>query len=175
MRKITLLSNGTQIFTSSAFNYYDEERPLVFDLKDINYVFDGNDFNHVDFELLILKCNSNDQPIMKEVPQMVYVKNVNLEDTRFDNCELTEMYFNNCNFHRSILNAGIFDKCTFLGCNFENVQLPTMTAIECVFSHIDFSNTVIGVGCLFTFCRFEHCQGLERIPADSKQNCVIVD
>ena len=179
MRKITLKHENTIVFTSSNFDNYDEERPLVFDLKEINYSFSQNDFNHVDFCRLWLHGyklgTAIDTSLSKgDLPEMVTFKSVDLQNTRFDFCELLEIYFNGCNFNNAFLNNGYFDKVTFAYCNFSHIHLPATTFIECSFENVNFDTALIASSTLFKYCKFKNCQGLDRIPSDCKQNCLII-
>lgn len=179
MRHIDLFYGDINFFSSISYNIYDEERPpLAIDFKETKCIVENKELNNVDFIKLVLKGLSTDfgSSIRKgDLPDMVYFKNVNFQDSKFDSCDFKEVYFHNCNFARASLANTKFDKCSFVNCNLTGIFLPITTCIECVFSHINFTNVVVGIHCLFSNCRFEHCQGLHTINDNCKLHCVIVN
>lgn len=166
MRQITILNNNKPIFKSYYHGDYDEERPLNYDLAEINYSFENLDFNHVDFCLIELNGNN--------LKQLIYFKYITFDDADFSSAKLTETYFNNCGFIRTRFTGTHFDKCSFVSCNFSNVMFDMIEAIECVFNNVNFTGCVCESS-IFYFCKFINCTNLNAIPENYRQHCTIIN
>ena len=170
MVRVILYNKGCKTFESTGGTVFN--RTATYHLDNLNYRIDDADLSQADFKYLYLKGYSNiekgvdlgdddhrnilllPEDIPRNIivyekregfdfPELIYFRNDNFEKSIFSWCNLSEVYFNTCNFNAVDFERSSFSKCSFINCIFSYSHMKQTIFAECNFSDIDF--TISGI------------------------------
>lgn len=201
MVRVILYNKGCKTFESKGTEF---NSTVTYNLDTLDYCIDNADLRQADFKYLYLKGYSNlkdvenlstddhrnifllPEDIARDIiingkkegfdfPKLIYFRKDNFEKSIFSWCDLSEVYFNICNFNAVDFEKSSFSKCSFISCIFSSSHMKLTTFTECNFSDIDFSKVNYENGTIdiiyiqdhprFKKCAFHKCRGMERIQS----------